>query len=814
MKKYICIHGHFYQPPRENPWLEDVELQDQAYPYHDWNDRITAECYEPNTVSRILDDDGWIKKIVNNYARISFNMGPTLLSWMKDKKPDVYRAIIEAERRSRKNFSGHGSALAQAYNHMIMPLANRRDKYTQIIWGIRDFEHRFGRPPEGMWLPETAVDLETLDIMAEQGIKFTILSPYQVKRVRRLGTGDWSEPAPGFVDTTRPYLVRIPGSDRVISVFFYNGEISQAVAFERLLSNGERFADRLISAFDAAGDSPGLVNIATDGETYGHHHRHGDMALAFAINHIQTNNLARITNYGEYLELYPPTHEAEIREHTAWSCAHGVERWQSDCGCNSGLHPGWHQAWRSPLRAALNWLRDSLIPLYEQTSAQLIKDPWRARDDYISVVLCRSAANIGQFLDMHAAGQLNPEQTTRVLKLLELQRHAMLMYTSCGWFFDDISGIETVQIIKYAARVIQLARELFGFDPEPRFLEMLANAQSNVPEYRDGAHIYREQVRPAMVDLLQVGAHYAICSLYESYGEQSGIYCYNVRREDSRNSRTGSARLSAGRARITSEITRESVTICYGAVSLGNHIVNCGVKKYRDQDHQSYRQMLQDLAGSLDRGDPEEVAQLLSRHFEGVTYSLKQLFRDKQRAVINTILKSTLAEVTREYRKIYDRHAPLMRFLKVLGIPQPSALSAAAELMVNTSLRQALAGKTLNVKQIKALLEEAKLSNIQLDTTGLAYVLEQTMEEMARQFLRQSQDLSRIAYLDNVIGMIHELPFGVNLWKIQNIYYQLLQTVYPEFRQRADRGDAGAADWVEQFNALGDKLKIKRSKAK
>jgi Alpha-amylase/alpha-mannosidase len=469
MERYICIHGHFYQPPRENPWLEEIEVQDSAYPFHDWNERITAECYATNGVSRILDGQNRIIQIVNNYARISFNFGPTLLSWMEQKAPSAYRAILAADRESQKYFSGHGSALAQVYNHIIMPLANRHDKYTQIFWGIRDFEKRFGRKPEGMWLAETAVDLETLDIMAELGIQFTILSPYQARRVRTQGSKQWQDVVGGHIDPTMAYLQHLP-SGRTITLFFYDGPISQGVAFERLLSSGERFAHRLIGAFSDDRHWPQLVHIATDGETYGHHHRFGEMALAYALHYIESNNLARITIYGEYLERHPPTYEVEILENTSWSCFHGIERWRSNCGCNSGNNPGWNQEWRAPLRNALDWLRDAITPAYDEIGRQLLRDPWAARNDYIAVILDRSSENIARFLEHHAIRKLHDAEKVTVLKLMELQRHAMLMYTSCGWFFDELSGIETVQIIQYAGRVIQLAEELFEQAIEAPFL--------------------------------------------------------------------------------------------------------------------------------------------------------------------------------------------------------------------------------------------------------------------------------------------------------------------------------------------------------
>ncbi|MCF8107052.1 MAG: DUF3536 domain-containing protein, partial [Desulfohalobiaceae bacterium] len=456
MQRYICVHGHFYQPPRENPWLEEVELQESASPFHDWNERISAECYGPNTASRILDQDRRIVDIVNNYAKISFNFGPTLLSWMEKHQPEIHDQIVEADALSQEHFSGHGAAMAQVYNHMIMPLASTRDKYTQVIWGIEDFRHRFNRFPEGMWLPETAVNTESLEIMAELGIVFTVLSPYQAKRVKPLDEEDWEEVSGGSIDPTRAYICRLP-SGRSINLFFYDGFISQDIAFGGLLESGEDFAARLNNAFSDERDWPQLVHVATDGETYGHHHRLGDMALAYCLFHLEENELARITIYGEYLELHPPQWEAQIEENTSWSCAHGVERWRDDCGCHSGMRPRWNQGWRKPLRQAVDFLSTSLDPLFEKEAGPILSDPWQARDDYIQVLLDRSPESMESFLSGHSKGELKPDEKRKALKLLEMQRHTMLSSTSCGWFFDEISGIETTQVMRYAARALQLA---------------------------------------------------------------------------------------------------------------------------------------------------------------------------------------------------------------------------------------------------------------------------------------------------------------------------------------------------------------------
>src|ERR1700722_8392438 len=415
--RYVCVHGHFYQPPRENPWLETVEIQDSAAPYHDWNDRITAECYAPNGASRITNKQNEIIRIMNNYARMSFNFGPTLLSWLADKAPRTYRMIVDADKVSAQHYSGHGSAIAQVYNHIIMPLASKRDALTQIRWGIADFEHRFHRRPEGMWLAETAVNRSVLDLMAQEGIKFTILAPVQCARVRRLdppaGTASkpnldpvaaaaapaeepWVQTPNANVDPTRPYLVKLD-EGRSIAVFFYDGPTSRAIAFEGLLNSGENFANRLIADFHPpspeAPNAAQLSPVATDGESYGHHHKHGEMALSYAMHTIEDGQQARLTNYGEFLEKFPPTWQAEVVEDTSWSCAHGVERWRSNCGCNSGGKPGWNQEWRAPLREALDYLRDATAPLAEQLAQPLLKNLWVARDAYIQVILDRTPAS-------------------------------------------------------------------------------------------------------------------------------------------------------------------------------------------------------------------------------------------------------------------------------------------------------------------------------------------------------------------------------------------------------------------------------------
>ena len=803
MGKFACIHGHFYQPPRENPWLEAVEIQESASPYHDWNERVTAECYAPNAYARVLDGDGRIDRIVSNYSRISFNFGPTLLSWMKEKEPDIHQAIIDADKEGQKRFSGHGPASAQCYNHIIMPLANRRDKTTQVAWGIRDFEVRFGRKPEGMWLPETAADNETLTVLAEQGIKFTILSPYQASRIRSLKGGDWQDVNGGQIDPSMPYRVALP-SDLSIAVFFYDAPIARAVAFERLLANGEHFAQRLMDAFGKNHDGDQLAHIATDGESYGHHFTHGEMALAYALHSIEAGNEARLTNYGEYLETHPLTHEAEIHQASAWSCPHGVDRWKRNCGCNSGGHDGWNQEWRGPLREALDWLRDQLAQRYESRAGELLKDPWAARDDYITVILDRSTENIARFFSRHATHELSQTDQIAALRLLEMQRHALLMYTSCGWFFDELSGLETVQVVQYAARAIQIARDLFEEDLEGGFLGILEKAKSNIPDHKNGRVIYDKFVRPAVITRESLGAHYAVSSLFESYPEQARIYAFSVRQEERELFTAGNSRLAIGRIKVTFENTRSSDLITYAVIHMGEHNLNCGVRY--DGELEAYRTLVAQMHEAFKHADFAEIIRLMDRHFGETHYSLKNLFRDEQNRILNQILATTRDDIHNTYRLITDRYAPLDRFLADLHAPPLKGLELAMEIVLNSELRRQFESDHLDSERVRSLLAEGASTRATLDSGVLAYALKGHLERLSDRFLKSPEDGDLLQNIVSAAELVHHVPFGVNLWKPQNICHGMLKTVLPEMRKRAAGCDDKAKVWVEKFRALSEQL--------
>jgi alpha-amylase/alpha-mannosidase (GH57 family) len=804
MNRHVCIHCHFYQPPRENPWLEELELQDSAYPFHDWNERITEECYAPNTASRILDAERRIVEIVNNYAKISFNFGPTLLVWMERTHPEVYEAIIEADRLSCERFSGHGSAMAQVYNHVIMPLATTRDKQTQVIWGIRDFEYRFGRKPEGMWLAETAVDLETLEILAEHGIAFTVLAPHQAKRVRGLQEEEWKDVSGAAIDPRMPYRCKLP-SGGSIGLFFYDGPASRDVAFGGLLRSGEEFASRLMGIF-SKNQEVQLAHIATDGESYGHHHRFGDMALAYALHHIESNNLARITNYGEYLEKFPPVHEVEIFENTSWSCAHGVERWRSDCGCSTGMHAGWNQAWRAPLREAMDWLGGALEGLYEREIASYVHHPWQARDDYIEVVLDRTDQVVDRFLSGHSTREVSGQDRVKVLKLLEMQRHAMLMFTSCAWFFDEISGIETVQVMQYASRAMQLAREVSGEELEPRYLEILRQAPSNASEFKNGEEVWNALVRPATIDLLRAGAHYAISSLFEEYPEKVQMFSYTTRSEIYEVEEAGIQRLALGKAVVRSDITGDEQDMGFAVLHLGDHNLIGGVREYMGDE--AFYSMCEEIKKSFERSDIAEIIRLMDAYFKTHNYSLWHLFRDEQRKVLDKILESTLSEIEASFRQIYERHYPVMQVMKEMRIPLPKAFSAATELIIGTDMRQELQREELDFEEIGRLVEEVKRWSLELDRKSLGFVVSRKITALMQGLSEEPKRVAPLTTVERIFGVLGDLNLEMDLWAAQNIFFSIGKEHYDAMEERASQGDEAAREWLEHFNRVGENLHI------
>jgi alpha-amylase/alpha-mannosidase (GH57 family) len=725
---------------------------------------------------------------------------------LERRSPDVYRAILDADIKSRDLFSGHGSALAQCYNHMIMPLANPADKRTQVIWGIKDFEHRFGRKPEGMWLPETAVDLETLDLLAEHGILFTILAQRQARRARKMGDKSWQEFSGNGIDPKRPYLCRL-SSGKTISLFFYDGPISQSLAFGDLLDDGERFARTLAAAFVEEESETQLVDIATDGESYGHHHRFGDMALAYCLNVLESQGLAQLTNYGAFLEKYPPRHEVEIHENSSWSCVHGIERWRNDCGCCSGLHSGWHQRWRGPLREALDRLRDELARIYGQKASLILENPWLARDDYIQVILDRSPDEIERFLAGRRKKALAAEERVQVLRLLEMQRMAMLMYTSCGWFFDEISGIETVQILMYAGRAIQLARETAGANLEKTLIKGLKWAPGNCPDFSNGGTVYERLVRPAVLDLLRVGVHYAVSSLFEDYGRHFKIFCYDADREAFELLEKGKSKLALGRVAIQSRITLQQNTVSFAVLYLGDDNLMAAAREFMGAE--AFEKMKKELAESYENAHFAEIGRLFETHFKGECFSLWHLFRDEQRKILLQIFKSAMEEINNSFRQIYGHQAALLQVAARLQMPLPRPLAAVAEHVMSLDIRESLANSVFDARKLRRAVENVRRFSLEVDKASIGYIVGVEIVSLMKEFEKNPEDVAAINRTIDILKGFGPLSLDLNLGKAQNIFFSLGKRFLPAMRKKAERGDGPAAEWRDRFLALGERLKVR-----
>ncbi len=821
--RFVCIHGHFYQPPRENPWLETVEIQPGAAPFHDWNSRITAECYAANAQARILDERGLVARILCTYDRISFNVGPTLLTWLQVQAPRVYQAILAADAASQRHFSGHGSAMAQVYNHVIMPLACRRDKVTQVRWGVRDFKSRFGRAPEGMWLPETAVDLETLDVLAEHDIRFTVLAPHQAK-VKS-----------GSLDPTRPYRVMLP-SGRSIAVFFYDGPVSRAVAFEHLLGSGERFLSRLLSAFpsDPGNTEAQLVHIATDGETYGHHHKFGEMALAYVLDRLErpaqrggktraaTSDAPLLSNYGEFLSLYPPRETIEIVENSAWSCAHGIERWRSDCGCNSGGHPGFHQRWRGPLRAALDALRDAVTSLYVDRAAPLLRDPWAARDEYIDVINDRSERSRSRFLRQHASRSVSPSEQVMIWHLLEMQRHSQLMYTSCGWFFDDISGPEPTQIVQYAGRVVQLASALGGHDLARAFTDRLADVPGNTKEVPDGRVLYERCVEKTGVDLdhAQIAASYVIAQIHPGLdasattqssclpvleGPSSHLACYEITPRISDRYRSGGLCLFHGRLRVTSLITTASHDLDYAGVHLGGLQIAIGIRRADGQpDRRTDNEATDALPRLLDAADVPAILEALRRDYGPRLFTLADLPIETQRAATQSLLATSLQPLQQHMAQLSALHAPLFdgALRSRLGIDIPPELASAREYTMVSELALSLKEPRLQRPHIDRLLAQVQAEQAHADLDPARSSLRASLMSRVARCEAAAEDANHLQELLAAVELAALPVFSLSLWDAQNLGLHLRDTVLPSQRAR------GATAWLAAFYRLAELLRI------
>ena len=804
---YICVHGHFYQPPRENPSLDTVGRQPSAAPFHDWNERILHESYRPNAFARMLNDRGEVIRIVNNYEHMSFNIGPTLMSWLERHDLETYRRILEADRVSCDRNKGHGNAIAQAYNHIILPLANHRDKVTQVRWGVADFKRRFGRDPEGIWLAETAVDNASLEVLISEGIQFIVLAPSQASRCRRFGLADgfdeWQSVEKGEIDSTRPYRCFLPtqaNGRNYIDIFFYDGPISGDMGFSNILLSSESFADRLGGAVRVGQDDAGeervsqLISVATDGETFGHHRSGAEKALCYALTEEFSNRGWQTTSYAHYLSMCPPTWEVQLKPATAWSCSHGVERWRSDCGCGGG--GGWQQQWRGPLRRALDWLRDRLSVIYEKQGAMLFSDPWEARNGYVDVVGDRSTSSLDTFFEQHQAYELSESERTQALQLLEMQRHALLMYTSCGWFFDEISRPEGTQILCYAARAIELAEILDNTDLEIDFVRQLAQAPSNVDYFKDGAGVYCKQVKPAQVSIEQVVAQYAMGSLFDTYRAEhqavQPLYCYLLEQVDYYQQPLGAMTLAIGQVRVTTTMTQEQTTLAFAVLHLGGQDFHCGIQSFSSRT--AYGEA---KAAVIDAFSGMSIAQSVLAVTEqfGQTYTLQDLFAEERHRIMQQLNQETLERLDQLYEQVYrENYGVLMAFHRD-RLPVPQSLQVAADttlshraMKIVQSLEQDIAepdGDLLKITvgriaELEGIAIEAHHFRCKLELAEAKPILERLIGQVLNQTLQLAEAAKQyelamaVEGIDRLIELGDKLGLPLALHRVQERYYTYL----------------------------------------
>lgn len=809
---FLTIHGHFYQPPRENPWLEAIELQDSALPFHDWNERINKECYNPNSVSKIVDSRNRILDVVNNYEYMSYNFGPTLLSWMEQFAPLTYERIIKADIESISEHNGHGNAIAQVYNHIIMPLANEHDKETQIKWGIRDFEYRFGRKPEGMWLAETAVDDDTLRILEANGIKFTILSPYQADKFKKKGDKEWTDVSWGNIDPARSYKYNIKSAPgKSIDLFFYDGAISRSVAFDELLKDGNKFIKRLKEGVSDCRDFPQIVNIATDGESYGHHTKFGDMALAYVLKVKAKDEGFKITNYAEYLEKYRSDCEVEIKQASSWSCFHGVGRWKEDCGCSTGGHPGWNQKWRKPLREALDYLRDELVIIFEQEGPKYFDNVWEVRNNYIDVILDRNEMNVKKFQQDNFKPDLSDEQKVHAMELLEIQRQAMLMYTSCGWFFSEISGIETVQIMEYAARAMQLATKFSNKDLETHFLEILSEAKSNIPEHGTGKDIFERFVKPSIVTTKQIASLWALSSLYQDFEDEESVYCYTIKKEAYKKVQKGSSTFVVGHIEIQSKITLQKSNVMFALMQYSGGDFHCAIKEYSDDFE--FNKIKTNLIKTFLMNPLTEIIRAMDECFGKEYFTLKDIFIEERRKILQILLKGKLEKFSQTYQVMYDEGKGSIYHLQGLGLKIPDEFKISAAYALSHKFNDIVvhSGGFLDedsIQQATDLNYEAKKIDIQLDKTPSNKIFSKKILQNINRLVH-SFEIQQADVLLEIFDSINKLELQIDISEAQNIYFS---KIYHKIGDIIESGTATKRSsnkkFIEMLLEIGENLNI------
>jgi len=770
--KYVCIHGHFYQPPRENAWIEEIELQESAAPFHDWNERITHECYGPNAVARILNEEGKIENIVSNYARMSYNFGPTLLSWLEQKTPKIYQQIIDSDRESMIHYGGHGSAMAQVYNHIIMPLASRRDKETQIKWGVADFEKRFNRKPEGMWLAETAVDTESLEVLAENEIKFTVLAPSQAKRFRKQGEKKWVN----GIDTKQAYICNLPSGKKII-LFFYDGKHSQGVAFNGYLNNGKQFAKALVDAFDdQKGDQ--LVHIATDGESYGHHHKNGEMALSYCMDQIEKNPEIQLTNYSQFLELVEVTNEVEINEDTSWSCAHGIERWRSDCGCHTSVESEWNQKWRSGLRDSLEWLNNEFSSIFEKGMAKYSDDCWGLRIKYYEVFSDRSSQNLERFFKQNFDNSLSGKDKTIVIRLLEMEKLSMYMFTSCAWFFSEISGIETIQVLQYANRGIQLAEELSDIKLEERFKDKLQLIKSNITEYGTAKNIYEKWVNTKRLSLTQIGMTYAVGALFEDNAHLLSILNYNCESEILKRKKAGKNLIMvSGITHVRSRVTLSHKEFSFAVVYMGNHHLVGGTSN--DVSKENFNKIDIQLNVLFEEANLSGIIDTIKINFTERTFSFFHLYKDQQVNMINFVIQDKVKAGIASYERIYNASYSLLNFMHNNELTIPGLLKNNLLAVFQYKLEEIFEGngELVPINRLRRYAGEVSKWNAELKKERISYLASKKITHLLHTYEHLSQNQELIINFIETLELLSNIDIYPDIEILQERVFRILNTI-------------------------------------
>jgi hypothetical protein len=812
-KKHLIVHGHFYQPPRENPWTEEIERQDGVAPYHDWNDKITNECYLPNAFSRRLDGYGRITKLVDNYESLSFNFGPTLISYLEDRFPEVYERILAGDHSSVKRL-GHGNAIAQCYSHVIMPLASRRDRETQVRWGVRDFERRFGRAPEGIWLPETAVSASVLEVLIEHEFRFIVLSPHQALRIRPLAEapvaakagaggakpaadGGWKDVSKEGIPAGFPYRCFAPRAKgrrdrrRFIDVFFYDAPLSTDVSFNHLLQNGDRLADAIELGLQRGGND--LVVIATDGEIYGHHEPFADMAFSYLVDDAGPRHGFTVTNFGAYLAAHAPAHEVELKpgpngEGTSWSCFHGVGRWKEDCGCSTGGAPEWNQKWRAPLRSGLTALAESLTAAYEEATKPLLADPSAARNDYIDLLGERTAESAREFVRAHAARELSPEEISRTLSLLESQRNAQLMFTSCGWFFADISGLEASQIMRYSARAIELAGPDHRTSLERRLIDDLKAALSNIPAKGTGADIYAAAKRASAVGARCIAALYAVRAHLDGSEEDVSIYGHPIHPIDATLRRLDGAAMRIGMLELASRYTLETRSFEYLLYVEGDAGFSCYVREA--PNGASHRESVEHFEELAREGATDRLLAAAAERF-GPAFSARDFLAEDRERILRQFARRKLDVVEERFGEIYAESRVLLKLLKESNMVLPTSLLVPAQAHLTKRLVAEVGRweRSLNpagLDGIRRIVSEASAYGVPIDTSSASTSFTELILEKVRLIGDELRPDSAAA-LEQFVNMSDGMGIETNFRDIQNRVYDILESKIAPMLEDAGR---------------------------